>query len=334
MRIVLLVASLWLVTSPLQGKIVFYSKRDGNTEIYTMDSDGSNQTRLTFNEMSDASPVWSPNGRQIAFHRERNGNLEIYVMEVDGSNQRNLTRHPASDGFPYWSPDGNQIAFRSTRNADKDHRLNVFVMDADGSRVRQVTRLEFATNPQWSPDGTQILFEGSIDQGRQIFAIRPDGRGRWQISEPKPNTGMLLGDWSPDGKKILYVEFVADPGKSVPVIATLHPSGRQEVVKREPVPLPQVGWEVLTSETWAADGESILFAGNRDGKNYDIYRFHLRDEHLTQLTDHRKDDVAPHEWDPRLPVSPQGLAPKRWGEIKSNSHRHRVMGAIEIGPTP
>ena len=206
MRIVLLVASLWLVTNTLHAKIVFYSKRDGNEEIYRMNSDGSNLMRLTFNEARDKPPTWSPNGHQIAFHRERNGNLEIYVMEADGSNQRNLTRHPASDGYPYWSPDGNQIAFRSTRNANKDHRLNVFVIDADGSRVRQATRLEFATNPQWSPDGTQILFEGSIDQGRQIFAIRPDGRGLWRVSQPKPNTGMLLGGWSPDGKKVLYVE--------------------------------------------------------------------------------------------------------------------------------
>ena len=318
MRIFLLVASLWLVTSPLWGKIVFYSKRDGNTEIYTMNSNGSNQTRLTFNNVSDSSPTWSPNGQQIAFHRERNGNWEVYVMEGDGSNQRNLTRHQAYDGFPSWSPDGNQIAFNSTRNGGENQDVNIFVMDADGSNVQQVTRLKFAANPRWSPDGKQILFEGAIDQGRQIYAIRPDGRGQWQISEPKPNAGMLLGGWSPDGKKVLYSEFFPNPGKSVPVIATLHPLGRQEVVKWEPVPLPQIGWEVLASETWAADGESILFAGERDGKSYDIYRFHLGEERLTQLTDHRRDDVAPHEWDPRLPVTPKRVRPIRWGQLKSS----------------
>ena len=68
MRIAILVACLWLVTNPLWGKIVFYSHRDGNTEIYTMDSDGSNSIRLTFNEARDKFPTWSPNGQQIAFH--------------------------------------------------------------------------------------------------------------------------------------------------------------------------------------------------------------------------------------------------------------------------
>ena len=53
MRLSLLMACLWLATSPLWGKIVFYSTRDGNPEIYTMNSDGSNQTRITFNEVGD-----------------------------------------------------------------------------------------------------------------------------------------------------------------------------------------------------------------------------------------------------------------------------------------
>ena len=336
MRIIMLVASLWLVTNTLHAKIVFYSKRDGNEEIYTMNSDGSNLMRLTFNEARDKSPTWSPNGQQIAFHSYRDGNAEVYVMDADGSNQRNLTRHPALDGYPYWSPDGNLIAFCSTHNGGKNQDLNIFVMDADGSNVKQITRFEFAVSPQWSPDGKQILFEGDIDQGRQIYAIRPDGRGLWRLSQPKPNTGMLLGGWSPDGKKVVYVETVGfESDKSVAVIATLHPAGRQQVVKREPLPLPQ--WD-MTSETWSTDGKSILFAGRnravKDDNNWEIYRFRFQDGQLTRLTNHPQDDLGPHEWDPRLPVSPQGLAPTRWGEIKSNSYPHRGNGRWATPPIP
>ena len=38
----------------------FNSNRDGNHEIYVMDADGSNQTRLTNNSDSDKYPSWSP----------------------------------------------------------------------------------------------------------------------------------------------------------------------------------------------------------------------------------------------------------------------------------
>ena len=63
MRFPILVISFLLVTSSLQSKIVFYSSRDGDAEIYTMDSAGGAQTRLTNYEESDFSPVWSPNGQ-------------------------------------------------------------------------------------------------------------------------------------------------------------------------------------------------------------------------------------------------------------------------------
>lgn len=101
MRIVILVACLWAVMSPLQSKIVFYSLRDGNHEIYKMDSDGNNQTRLTFNEAADSAPAWSPNGQQITFHSYRDGNVEVYMMDADGKNQRRLTHHPGIDAYPY-----------------------------------------------------------------------------------------------------------------------------------------------------------------------------------------------------------------------------------------
>ena len=41
-------------------KILFESSRDGNSEIYVMNANGSNQTRLTFNYGGQADPAWSP----------------------------------------------------------------------------------------------------------------------------------------------------------------------------------------------------------------------------------------------------------------------------------
>ena len=75
MRMTILVACLWLVTSPLWGKIVFYSFRDGNFEIYTMDSDGGIRHAADVQRSSDAAPSWSPNGQQIVFHSNRDGDI-------------------------------------------------------------------------------------------------------------------------------------------------------------------------------------------------------------------------------------------------------------------
>ena len=321
MRLSILVISFLLVTSTLQGKIVFTSSRDGGSEIYVMSSYGNGQTRLTDNEEADSFPVWSPNGRQIVFNRltyNRKGdrNNEVYLMDADGGNQINLTHHPAFDSFPDWSPDGSQIAFLSDR--DDRGNPNIYVMDADGGNVTQITHLEWAGPPMWSPDGRSIAFQVSIDrQGQQVYVMDADGSNRWQVSAPLPNRTMYCQGWSPDGRQILYTGFLGGLViDSMVMIATLSLK-RRKAVRHEQVPKPD---ELQTTGcAWGADGRSILITLRKPGeKKGDIYRFSLPDGPLTQLTDHPGSDYSPHEWKPRLLVSPQGLAPKRWVEIKSN----------------
>ncbi len=317
MRMTILVACLWLATSPLWGKIVFYSFRDGNTEIYTMDSDGGNQTRLTFNDVPDAAPAWSPNGQQIVSYSDRDGNAEVYVMDADGQNQRNLTRHPASDTFPDWSPDGSQIAFGSRRDGNG---RNIFVMDTDGGNVRQVTRMDFASRPKWSPDGKRILFEAVTDSGREVYMVDADGRNRWKISSPNIEAGMFARGWSPDGKRILYTEAIGSTiNDATLIIATLNPI-RQEVIHFDRVPLPKMP---IYGAAWGADGKSILITTKPADGPWNIYRFRLTDRKLIQLTHHVQRDQIGQEWNSRLSVQPQQrLLPLFWGEIKSNRLRH------------
>jgi len=88
--------------SPDGTKIAFESYRDGDFEIYVMNADGSNQTRLTNN--GGLNPCFSPDGTKIAFVSDRDGDFEIYVMNADGSNQTNITNNPGGDYSPSWGP--------------------------------------------------------------------------------------------------------------------------------------------------------------------------------------------------------------------------------------
>lgn len=90
--------------SPDGEEIVFVSFRDGNAEIYKMESDGSDEQRLTTSPGTDGSPTWSPDGRWIGFVGEADGSFELFVMRSDGTGLRRLTRTPGDELAPAWSP--------------------------------------------------------------------------------------------------------------------------------------------------------------------------------------------------------------------------------------
>ena len=158
--------------SPDGSKIAFQSWEHQPSEIYVMDVDGGNLTRLTYDTDYDDYPAWSPDGTQIVFVSDRDGNSEIYVMDADGSNQRRLTNDSADDWFPVWSPDGKEILFQS----DRDGR-GIYVMNADGTSVRRLTSTDYSSNcPFWSPDGTKIVFHSWQDTDQsEIYIMDRDG---------------------------------------------------------------------------------------------------------------------------------------------------------------
>ncbi|HEU4767807.1 MAG TPA: DPP IV N-terminal domain-containing protein, partial [Pyrinomonadaceae bacterium] len=84
--------------SPDGSKIVFQSTRDGQSEIYVMNSDGAHQTRLTNNPAADTAPAWSPDGTKILFTSLRDDPAKpaLYIMNADGSNPTRVTE--GSDG--------------------------------------------------------------------------------------------------------------------------------------------------------------------------------------------------------------------------------------------
>ena len=183
--------------TPDGTKIVFYSSRDGSEEIYIMDFDGSNQTRLTTE--GGFSFQISPDGTKIVFNSNRDGSQEIYIMDINGSNQTRLTFNNKDCYDAKFSRDGNKIVYI----VDNINDFDIFLMNIDGSSQVELSNNEYRDiNPQFSFNGNKIVFQSTRDGNYEIYSMDIDGNNQTNLtnsSSPEDNLTV-----SPTDSFIIY----------------------------------------------------------------------------------------------------------------------------------
>src|SRR6185503_12451558 len=127
--------------------------RDGNSEIYVMNADGSNAIRLTNDPGFDIQPRWSPDGTRLNFmHSPGPGtSYQVYLMNADGSNLVQLTQLPYGHNGGSWSPDGSRLVTVQVQNGGSDL---VVTSPTPGAPFRILKSLCCPEGPAWSPRGT------------------------------------------------------------------------------------------------------------------------------------------------------------------------------------
>lgn len=165
------------------GKIAF-SMRDAafNTDIYTVNADGTGLKRLTTGTADDIAPEWSPSGTRIAFLSTRGVNgvavPRLYTMNADGTNVVQVPgtgRVQLGRGSVGWSPDGGRIAYFNA-----DSRLTV--VPAAGGTPVAIGPAGGATQSgvEWSRDGARLVFVSDhlgTSVRPEVFTIGATGAG-------------------------------------------------------------------------------------------------------------------------------------------------------------
>jgi Tol biopolymer transport system component len=282
------------------GKIVFSSNRDGNYEIYTMNSDRTgppstwNVQRLTNNPAYDTDPAFSADGSQIAFSSDRDGgNSEIYTMNSDGTGLKRITNDPAGDIQPAFSPGGSgqsRLAFTRTRdtisNPPRDN-YDIYWANSNGTgqEIRLTTNEAQDSDPAISPDGNKIAFRSRRDGGNsEIYTMKLDGTGAQRLTN-NPATD-VLPNFSPNGSKIAFTSF-RDGGNSE--IYTMNSDGTgQTRITNDP--------GIDYDPAFSPDGSWIVYSATNGG-NAEIYTKKLDGLGAQRLTSTGEADVQP-DWQP------------------------------------
>lgn len=268
--------------SVLKNQIAFTSDRDGDSEVFVMNADGSNPQKLTDNTTYESNVAVSHDGTKIAFISDRDGsNRDLYVMNADGSNVQRLTSSAALTAFPNWAPDDSKIVFNDTRDGgDPD----IYTINAEGGDLTQITsNSHFDQGADWSPDGNKIAFFSGRDGDDEIYLT--DGQTLEQLTNN--STSDDFPSWSPDGSKLLFGSK-RDGNKE---LYTMNADGTGVLRLTNNSAYDSGG-------TWSPNSDKVAFSTSRDGQR-EVYSINADGSGgLINLTANSAFDSSP-SWSPK-----------------------------------
>ncbi len=270
-------------TGIAETKIAYISDVTGQKEIYLIDYDGANETRLTGDRSIILFPRWSYDAKLIGYTSYRGGTPEVYFLNLESGQRQRRISFSGLNFSPSWSPMGDLIAFATT----KDGNAEIYTMRPDGEEIKRLTfNGADDLSPIWSKTGREIAFTSDRGGNPQIYIMDMEGANVQRLTfSGNYNTSP---SWSPKGDLIAYA---CQNEARWQKICLIRLDGSQVVQITEDGP-----WDD-ESPSWAVNGRILAFTSNRTGK-HQIYTIRADGTGLTRLTSNGANNRSP-SWSPR-----------------------------------
>ena len=280
------------------GQIVFASTRTGISQLFLVNTDGTDLIQITNMEQGACQPSWSPDGLKLVFISPCVGRGEffetiynessLYVINADGTSLKQLTQSPGSDFDPAWSPDGRRIAFTSVREGFRQ----IYLLDVDSLAVTlltNTTNMIESSQPAWSPDGTKIAYTVKRVGTYQVWAMTDTGQEAVQLARSGQDLWDFLPTWSADGKTIFFSQRRQGPFR--PWLMKVNYEDLSQDARRLNFITP------IEDVSFSPDGLWLVFEGMDSDGGRDIYFMTVAGSGRTRLTTDPKIDFDP-AWRP------------------------------------
>lgn len=293
------------VVSPDKKKILYgiqyesIKQNKGNRELWVMDVDGKNQTRITHTPESEQNAVWIDGGKKIAFLSKKDDAMQVFVMDADGDDRKAVTEiKNGVDGFVI-SPDEKNILIISSvkygKNA-KDKYPNL-----DKATGKEINDLMYKHWDEWV-EQIPHPFIASFDGDKKI---KDNDITDLMKDEPfegpmKPFGGAESFAWSPDSKKVVYVSRKKE-GKEYS-LSTNSDLYEYDLVTKQTKNLTEGMMGYDTAPTFSPNGQYLAWLSmEHDGYESDKNRIFIMNtqtgekKDLTTNWDYTADQIA---WNP------------------------------------
>ncbi len=147
--------------SPDGTKIVFESERTGQSNIFTMNADGSSVTAVTSNSSvaNYHHPVWSPDGTKILYSMNGGGSTDYGMNEINADGTGPISSLGSDAGrsylYPTYSPDGNYILF--TSKVGSAYQLMYVRSNDGGGLVNYSSNAFIEKQTSWAADSAPSI---------------------------------------------------------------------------------------------------------------------------------------------------------------------------------
>ncbi len=208
--------------SPDGRRVAVTSRESEYEEIWIYDLLSDAKTRLTFDDVGQSKPTWSPSGREIAYRQEvrysyahtssqRRETRAILRQSADGSGEAVSLVESEDAVRLHWS--GRHLVY-SVLKRDSHSRRDLRYLELEPSGVSEpITWLATPfseADPRLSPDGRFLAYASDESNAsyseRSAFEIYvrpfPEGPGKWQVS----SNGGILPRWRADAKELYYMQ--------------------------------------------------------------------------------------------------------------------------------